>query len=145
MNRIIKIGIDVYSKNYTLCTMEPTKSDRKIMRDDHKLALKKLKQQINAFVLRHGLDKMDHQACHLGLALGQHSSSNKVNRLGISKAGYIHLRRRKYYKITRHGKKKNVAVTAVARELACFVWGMMTGNICIVSAEGTPVSAVCQG
>ena len=24
------------------------------MRDDHKLALKKLKQQINAFVLRHG-------------------------------------------------------------------------------------------
>jgi hypothetical protein len=29
----------------------------------------------------------------------------------------------------RSGKKKNVAVTAVARELACFVWGMMTGNL----------------
>ena len=37
--------------------------------------------------------------------------------------------RSKYYKMIRHGKKKNVAVAAVARELACFVWGMMTGNI----------------
>ena len=37
--------------------------------------------------------------------------------------------RRKYYRMIRHGKKKNVAVTAVARELACFIWGMMTGNI----------------
>ena len=37
--------------------------------------------------------------------------------------------RRKYYKMIRHGKKKNVAVTAVARELACFIWGMMTDHI----------------
>ena len=37
--------------------------------------------------------------------------------------------RSKYYKMIRHGKKKNVAVAAVARELACFVWGMMTDNI----------------
>ena len=37
--------------------------------------------------------------------------------------------RRKYYKMIRRGKKKNVAVTAVARELACFIWGMMTDNI----------------
>ena len=37
--------------------------------------------------------------------------------------------RRKYYKMIRHGKKRNVAVTAVARELACFIWGMMTDNI----------------
>ena len=35
----------------------------------------------------------------------------------------------KYYRLTRHGKKRNVAVAAVARELACFVWGMMTDNI----------------
>ena len=27
------------------------------------------------------------------------------------------------------GKASNVASTAAARELACFVWGMMTGNI----------------
>ena len=53
--------------------------------------------------------------------------------------------RSKYYKMTRHGKKKNVAVAAVARELACFVWGMMTGNISIASGVGTSAPAVSQG
>ena len=248
------------------------------MRDDHKLALKKLKQQINAFVLRHGhqytgtkwtikhvtwlnklelapmyretlneymasyeeqkakIERYDKRieeiatearyqenakklgcflgirthtalslivetgdfkrfakgntfAAFLGLAPGEHSSSAKVNRLGISKAGNTHLRRllieaakgickgaighkskelrlrqsgqsaeviayadkantrlrSKYYKMIRHGKKKNVAVAAVARELACFVWGMMTGNINIASTAGTSVSNVSQG
>jgi hypothetical protein len=28
----------------------------------------------------------------------------------------------------KNGKKANVAKTAVARELACFLWGMMTEN-----------------
>ena len=37
--------------------------------------------------------------------------------------------RRKYYRMMYNGKQRNVAVTAVARELGCFVWGMMTGNI----------------
>ena len=248
------------------------------MRDDHKLALKKLKQQINAFVLRHGyqyagtkwtikhvswlkkveLDPMyretpdeyiasyeeqeakierydkrieeiaaearyhenakkigcflgirTHTAlslivetgdfkrfakgntytAFLGLAPGEHSSSTKVNRLGISKAGNTHLRcllieaakgickgaighkskelrsrqngqsaeviayadkantrlRSRYYKMIRHGKKKNVAVAAVARELACFIWGMMTGNISITSGSGTSVPVVSRG
>ncbi len=248
------------------------------MRDDHKLALKKLKQQINAFVLRHGhqytgtkwtikhvvwlkkleLDPMYREtlneymasyeeqeakierydkrieeiasearyqenakklgcflgirthtalslivetgdferfakgntyAAFLGLVPGERSSSDNVNRLGISKAGNTHLRcllieaakgickgaighkskelrarqsgqaaeviayadkantrlRSKYYKMIRHGKKKNVAVTAVARELACFIWGMMTGNISISSTTGTSMSAVSQG
>jgi len=247
------------------------------MRDDHKLALKKLKQQINAFVLRHGyqytgtkwtikhvawlrklelnpmyretldeymasyeeqeakIERYDKRieeistemryrenaeklgcflgirthtalslivetgdfkrfakgntyAAFLGLAPGEHSSSSNVNRLGISKAGNAHLRcllieaskgickgaighkskalrsrqngqsaeviayadkantrlRSKYYKMIRHGKKKNVAVAAVARELACFIWGMMTGNIKIASG-GTSAPAVSQG
>ena len=35
---------------------------------------------------------------------------------------------RKFYKIA-FRSKHNIAKTAVARELACFVWGMMTGNI----------------
>lgn len=245
------------------------------MRDDHKLALKKLKQQINAFVLRHGhryskskwttkhvawlkrleldplyretldeymasyeeqeakIERYDKRieefadqkryrenakklgcflgirthtalslivetgdfkrfakgntyAAFLGLAPGEHSSSDNVNRLGISKAGNTHLRRllieaangickghighkskelrarqngqpagviayadkantrlrSKYYRMIRHGKKKNVAVAAIARELACFIWGMMTGNI---GAAGTSVPAVSQG
>ena len=248
------------------------------MRDDHKLALKKLKQQINAFVLRHGyqyigtkwtikhvtwlnkleLDPMYREtlneymasyeeqeakierydkrieeiaaevryqenakklgcflgikthtalslivetgdfkrfakgntyASFLGLTPGERSSSTNVNRLGISKAGNSHLRclliesakgickgrighkskelrsrqrgqsaeviayadkantrlRSRYYKLIRHGKKKNVAVAAVARELACFVWGMMTDNISTVSGTGTSEMSVSQG
>ncbi len=35
--------------------------------------------------------------------------------------------RRKYYHMIRHGKKHNVAIVAIARELACFIWGMMNG------------------
>lgn len=34
--------------------------------------------------------------------------------------------RRRYYNLTFSGKPANVAKTAVARELACFIWGMMT-------------------
>lgn len=112
-------------------------------------------------------------AAFLGLAPGEDSSAEHVNRTGMTKAGNTHLRRllveaargickgkvghkskelrarqmgnkaeviayadkantrlrSKYYKMTRHGKAKNVAVAAVARELACFVWGMMTDNI----------------
>ena len=37
--------------------------------------------------------------------------------------------RRKYYRMLYKGKQRNIAVTAVARELACFIWGMMTGHI----------------
>ena len=35
----------------------------------------------------------------------------------------------KMSRMERNGKNANVATTAGARELACFVWGMMTGNI----------------
>ena len=117
-------------------------------------------------------------AAYLGLAPGEHSSAVKVNRLGITTAGNSHLRlllveaagdickgaighkskalkqrqqgnsaeviayadkanarlRSKYYRLIRHGKKRNVAVAAVARELACFVWGMMTDNINVTTA-----------
>ena len=38
--------------------------------------------------------------------------------------------RRKYYRmVLKNNKKTNVAKTAVARELACFMWGMITGNV----------------
>ena len=245
----------------------PTEEDDSVkeylrMRDDHKVALKKIKQQINAFCLRHGhhyagtkwtikhiswlrklelpplyresldeymasydeqtskIERFDRRieelssqksyeekakklgcflgirthtalslivetgdfsrfakgntyAAFLGLAPGESSSGEHINRTGISKAGNNHLRlllieaargickgavghkskelrarqsgnpaeviayadkantrlRSRYYKFIRHGKKKNAAVAAIARELACFVWGMMTDNI----------------
>ncbi len=232
------------------------------MRDDHQLALKKVKQQINAFCLRHNyqysgtkhkwtqahvnwlrtmkvdglyqeileeylltydyltakLERIDkrieelasedeyredvhklecflgirtqtalsvitetgdfkrfsdalHYAAYLGLTPGENSSGGEQHRLGITKAGNRHLRmllvesaqsftrgkaghkskllsarqeentpevieyadkanerlRRKYYRLTmKNGKKANVAKTSIARELACFIWGMMT-------------------
>ena len=37
--------------------------------------------------------------------------------------------RRKYYKLISKGKKRHVAVVAIARELACFIWGIMTDHI----------------
>ena len=112
-------------------------------------------------------------AAYLGMAPGESSSSDKINRTGVTKAGNKHARvllteaaqgickgkvgykskdlkarqqgqqgeviayadkgnerlRRKYYKLIFKGKPRNVAVAAVARELACFIWGMMTDNI----------------
>ncbi len=108
-------------------------------------------------------------AAYLGLAPGEHSSAEKINWLGITKAGNSHLRlllvevaggickgavghkskelrqrqqgnptevisyadkanarmRGRYYRLIRHGKKRNIAVVAIARELACFVWGLI--------------------
>jgi transposase len=246
----------------------PTAEDEEIkefirMRDDHKLALKKVKQQILAFCLRHGhsfdgnhwtqahvawlhalklkglyaeilteylltyskladkLERLDKRigelasgeryaenvhklscflgiraqtalsvltetgdfkrfasapqyACFLGLVPGEDSSGDSQTRLGITKAGNRHIRtllieaaqsytrgkagykskgikarqegnppeviayadranerlRRKYYHLVLgKNKRSNVAKTAIARELACFIWGMMTGNI----------------
>lgn len=234
------------------------------MRDDHKLALKKIKQQILAFCLRHGfhyegksnwtvthikwlrdlkpeglyqeildeylltyatlsekLERLDRRieelaskteyqesvkklscflgvqthtaltvlvevgdfhrfssaqkfAAYLGLVPGENSSGNDRNRLGITKAGNRHVRtllteaaqcytrgkigykskalatrqegnppqvigyadranermRRRYYAmVLKNNKQYNVAKTAIARELACFMWGMMTDHI----------------
>jgi transposase len=113
-------------------------------------------------------------ASYLGLVPGEDSSGDDQTRLGITKAGNRHVRmllvetaqsyskgvvghkskelksrqegnspqviayadkanerlRRKYYSmVLGHSKKHNVAKTAVARELACFIWGMMTDRI----------------
>ena len=115
-----------------------------------------------------------HFASYIGLTPGEDSSGNDQHRLGITKAGNRHVRsllveaaqsysrgqigfkskalkarqngnppeaiayadkanerlRRKYYRmVLKNNKKTNVAKTAVARELACFMWGMITGNV----------------
>lgn len=128
-------------------------------------------------------------AAFLGLIPGEKSSGDDINRLRITKAGNSHLRcllveasegicrgrkghkgkllrsrqkgqdsaviayadsantrlRGKYYRMIRRGKKRNVAVAAIARELACFVWGMMTGNIGLIPGAGTPDPSASQG
>ena len=42
--------------------------------------------------------------------------------------------RRKYYRQINKGKNRNVVITAIARELACFIWGMLTENIQLTAA-----------
>jgi transposase len=37
--------------------------------------------------------------------------------------------RQKYYRMIFKGKARNTCVAAIARELSCFIWGMMTVNI----------------
>ena len=39
------------------------------------------------------------------------------------------LKRKFYRMVSKSNRKRNVAVAAIARELACFIWGMMTDNI----------------
>ena len=119
-------------------------------------------------------EKAPRFAAFLGLVPGEDSTSDNVNRLSITKAGNSHLRRllieaaqsytrgaighksialkerqkgcspeviayadkanerlrRKFYRMTlQKNINRNIAATAVARELACFIWGMNTGNI----------------
>lgn len=37
--------------------------------------------------------------------------------------------KKKYQKLIERNVPRNKAIVAVARELACFIWGMETGNI----------------
>lgn len=68
-------------------------------------------------------------------AIGYKSKALKARQAGnpreiIQYADRAGIRMRsRYYHLIRRGKKRNAAVAAVARELACFIWGMMTGHI----------------
>lgn len=119
-------------------------------------------------------EKAPRFAAFLGLVPSEDSSADNVNRYSITKAGNSHLRRlmveaaqsytrgnighksialkqrqqgnspeviayadkanerlrRRFYKMTlSKGVNRNVATTAIARELACFIWGMMTEHV----------------
>ena len=65
---------------------------------------------------------------HKSKALKARQSGNPTEVIAYADKGNERLRR-KYYKMVLNGKNRNTAKTAIARELACFVWGMMTNNI----------------
>lgn len=65
---------------------------------------------------------------HKSKALKARQNGNSEDIIAYADKANTRLRS-KYYRLIRKGKKRNVAVSAVARELACFVWGIMTGNI----------------
>lgn len=54
---------------------------------------------------------------------------NKPQVIAYADKANERLRRRYYKMVLGKSKKHNVAKTAIARELACFMWGMMTDHI----------------
>lgn len=59
---------------------------------------------------------------HKSKDLRARQNGNPPDVVAYADRANIRLRSR-YYRFIRHGKKRNVAVAATARELACFVWG----------------------
>ena len=85
--------------------------------------------------LRKLLVEAAHSICkgkvgHKSKALQARQRGNTTDVIAYADRANIRMRS-KYYRMIRHGKKANVVVTAIARELACYVWGMMTDNITI--------------
>ena len=62
-------------------------------------------------------------------ALKARQKGNPADIIAYADKANERLRRRYYQLVLGQNKKANVAKTAVARELACFIWGMMTDNI----------------
>ena len=59
-------------------------------------------------------------------ALKARQYGNTPETIGYADKANERLRRKYYHMVLKYNKKHNVAVVAVARELACFIWGMMT-------------------
>ena len=74
--------------------------------------------------------------------LRKRQSGNPAHIIGFADKANERLKR-KFHRMQARGKKYNVAVTAVARELAGFVWGMMTDNTELT--QNTATANVSQG
>ena len=62
-------------------------------------------------------------------ALKARQDGNDPEAIGYADKANERLRRKYYRMVLKNNKRANVAKTAVARELACFMWGMMTGSV----------------
>jgi len=66
---------------------------------------------------------------HKSVALKKRQDGNSTAVIAYADRANERLRR-KFYRLTlKNGTKRNIAVTAIARELACFMWGLMTENV----------------
>lgn len=63
------------------------------------------------------------------IMLKKRQEGNKPEVIAYADRGSERLRRKYIHLILVNKKRSNVAKTAVARELACFIWGMMTDHI----------------
>ncbi len=68
------------------------------------------------------------------IALKKRQEGNTAEVIAYADKANERLRNRYLTLVLRNKKVHNKAVTSVARELACFIWGMMTGNIHTVLA-----------
>ena len=66
---------------------------------------------------------------HKSIALKKRQEGNSPKVIAYADKANERLRRRFYKMTLSNGVKRNIATTAIARELACFVWGMMTNNV----------------
>lgn len=69
------------------------------------------------------------QVGNKSVALKKRQSGNSPKVIAYADRANERLRRKYYTMTLKNGINANVAKTAVARELACFIWGMMTENI----------------
>ena len=61
--------------------------------------------------------------------LKRRQSGNEPEVIAYADRANERLRRKFYRMVLNNGTNRNVAATAIARELACFMWGLMTDNI----------------
>ena len=66
---------------------------------------------------------------HKSKELNRRQRGNPPEVIAYADKANERLRRRFYHLLLNNNKARNKAVTAVARELACFMWGLMTDNI----------------
>lgn len=68
------------------------------------------------------------QIGHKSNALKQRQAGNSTKVIAHADRANERLRR-KFYRMTQKGKNHNVAIAAIARELACFIWALMTDRL----------------
>jgi len=66
---------------------------------------------------------------HKSVALKNRQSGNTPQVIAYADKANERLRRKFYRMTLSNNINRNVATTSIARELACFMWGLMTGNI----------------
>ena len=65
---------------------------------------------------------------HKSIALKKRQASNPPEIVAYADRANERLRRKFYHMVLKNKSPRNVAATAIARELACFMWGMMTNH-----------------
>ena len=66
---------------------------------------------------------------HKSVALKQRQQGNTPQVIAYADKANERLRRRFYKMTLNKGVNRNIATTAIARELACFMWGLMTNHV----------------